>query len=416
MTRRTWSRTRLKYAVECNREALKEDTPDDFEFTYIDIGSVSQGSISIPDSMTTFAEAPSRARRIADAGDCVISTVRTYLRAIALVPENDDLLVFSTGFAVLHPLANVDSTFLSWYLQGHDFVDRVEANSTGVSYPAISAAKIMSFDLDLPSLDEQQAIANFLDRETAQMDRLVQAQRQFIELLKERRASLIDKLVWSGFGDFQHAVLESDFAFPRVPSHWRKMRNKDLLSESQDLSEDGQEDLLTVSHLTGITLRSDKVVNMFEAETLEGYRIVRSGDLVINTMWAWMGALGISRLNGLVSPAYGVYRFHDSAEVDSRYFDYLYCSRPYVAEMTRHSRGIWESRLRLYPELFLRLAVAVPPMDEQREIANALDQQTAKIDELISEAERLVDLVLERRSALISGAVNGEVEIELSIA
>lgn len=150
---------------------------------------------------------------------------------------------------------------------------------------------------------------------------------------------------------------------------------------------------------------------MIESESLEGYRLVTPGDLVINTMWAWMGAFGMSPLSGVVSPAYGVYRPRDGAEIDPTYFDYLYRSRPYVMEMTRHSRGIWESRLRLYPETFLRLPIVVPPLDEQRAIGESLDEQVAKMDRLIAEAERLIELAKERRSALITAAVTGQIDV-----
>src|SRR5690606_3497244 len=135
------------------------------------------------------------------------------------------------------------------------------------------------------------------------------------------------------------------------PARWSWMRNKALLYEAQGLSVDGSEELLSVSHLTGVGPRSEKNVTMTSAESLEGYRLVESGDLVINTMWAWMGALGVAKQSGIVSPAYGVYRPRPRALFEPRFFDYLYRSPEYVMEMTRLSRGIWSSRLRIYPEV-----------------------------------------------------------------
>ncbi|MFF0243540.1 restriction endonuclease subunit S [Streptosporangium sandarakinum] len=187
-----------------------------------------------------------------------------------------------------------------------------------------------------------------------------------------------------------------------IPRHWCWMRNKELLFEAQTLSKDGSEELLSVSHLTGVGPRSEKNVTMTEAESLEGYRVVEQGDLVINTMWAWMGALGVARHAGIVSPAYGVYRPRPSAPFGLRFFDYLYRSTEYVMEMTRVSRGIWSSRLRLYPEVFLRMAVPVPPLEEQRAIADYLDRETARIDTLIEEQQRLIEMLRERRSAMIT--------------
>ncbi|CDR06974.1 restriction endonuclease subunit S [Streptomyces iranensis] len=160
-----------------------------------------------------------------------------------------------------------------------------------------------------------------------------------------------------------------------------------------------------MSHLTGITPRSEKNVTMTAAESLDGYRLVDAGDLVINTMWAWMGALGVSKQVGIVSPAYGVYRPRPNAAFYPGFYDYLYRSTPYVMEMTRLSRGIWSSRLRIYPDVFLSMAIPVPPLEEQRAIADYLDRETARIDTLIEEQQRLIEMLRERRGAMISNAV-----------
>ncbi|ORT97394.1 hypothetical protein UK99_05600 [Frankia casuarinae] len=195
----------------------------------------------------------------------------------------------------------------------------------------------------------------------------------------------------------------------RIPPRWRWSRNKELLTESLALSVDGDEELLSVSHLTGITPRSEKTVTMTAAENLEGYRIVEPGDLVINTMWAWMGALGIAKQAGIVSPAYGVYSPRPAAPCEPRFYDYVYRSEPYVMEMTRLSRGIWSSRLRLYPDVFLSMAVPVPPLNEQRAIADYLDRETARIDTLIEEQQRLIEMLRERRRAVALHAIDQQI-------
>lgn len=190
----------------------------------------------------------------------------------------------------------------------------------------------------------------------------------------------------------------------KVPTHWRWTRNKELLVESQAVTVDGSEELLSVSHLTGVTPKSEKNVTMTAAENLDGYRLAKSGDLVINTMWAWMGALGVAKQPGIVSPAYGVYSARTEAPFNPAFYDYLYRSTPYVMEMTRNSRGIWSSRLRLYPDVFLGMAIPVPSPEEQRAIADYLDRETARIDTLIEEQQRLIEMLRERRSVVITQA------------
>jgi type I restriction enzyme, S subunit len=168
-----------------------------------------------------------------------------------------------------------------------------------------------------------------------------------------------------------------------VPAHWVITRNKDIFEERGSLSVSGDETLLTVSHITGVTRRSEKNVNMFMAETMEGYKHCKEGDLIINTMWAWMGALGTANEAGICSPAYGVYKPKKYIPYNRKYFDYLYRTPNAITEMTRNSKGIVSSRLRLYPKDFFQIQTALPVEIEQAVIANYLDTKTAQIDRKI---------------------------------
>jgi len=116
---------------------------------------------------------------------------------------------------------------------------------------------------------------------------------------------------------------------------------------------------------------------------MEGYKHCRKGDLVINTMWAWMGALGTANEDGICSPAYGVYAPKRYMPYNPRYFDYLYRTPNAVSEMTRNSKGIVSSRLRLYPKDFFQILTALPPYHEQIAIAAYLDTKTTQIDRKI---------------------------------
>ena len=194
----------------------------------------------------------------------------------------------------------------------------------------------------------------------------------------------------------------------RMPAHWKVERARWLFRERDERSEDGTEELLTVSHITGVTPRSDKDVNMFEAKTLAGYKICRPGDLVINTLWAWMGAMGVSSTHGVVSPAYNVYH---TTRLEPAYVDAL-CRIPVFAqEVIRHSKGVWSSRLRLYPDGFFDIALPVPPLSEQRRIVAALAAEREKLDALHAAALHAMELLKERRAALIAAAVAGQLQV-----
>jgi type I restriction enzyme, S subunit len=133
----------------------------------------------------------------------------------------------------------------------------------------------------------------------------------------------------------------------KIPSHWEEKRAKWYFDKVDERSETGDEELLSVSHITGVTPRSEKNVTMFQAESYVGHKLCKVGDLVINTMWAWMAALGVSQYDGIVSTAYGVYRPKSKDIFDSRYLDYLLRTKGYAGEYLCRSKGIWTSRLLL---------------------------------------------------------------------
>ncbi|MGN2393260.1 restriction endonuclease subunit S, partial [Pelomicrobium sp. G1] len=162
-----WEVNWLKYLAATNPESLPEDTDPEFEMSYVDIGGVDSLGRVIERESLTFATAPSRARRLVRHGDVIVSTVRTYLRAIAPIHDPEPGLVVSTGFAVVRPRDELTTEFAAYALRAPYFVDRVVANSTGVSFPAINERTMATFDLAVPPEPEQRAIAAFLDRETA---------------------------------------------------------------------------------------------------------------------------------------------------------------------------------------------------------------------------------------------------------
>lgn len=192
---------------------------------------------------------------------------------------------------------------------------------------------------------------------------------------------------------------------PRVPEHWNEQRAKTFFREVDERSKTGQEELLSVSHLTGVTPRSQKNVTMFKAASYVGSKLCQPGDIVINTLWAWMAALGASKHVGIVSPAYGVYRPHHADSFSPTYLDYLLRTRAYVAEYIGRSTGIRSSRLRLYPNQFLDIALLQPPRPEQDQIVAYLRAQDAHIARLIKAKRDLIGLLTEQKLRIIDHAV-----------
>ena len=405
-----WEVKRLKYLATFNDDVLAESTDPDFEMAYVDISSVDGVHGIMHTEPLTFDKAPSRARRLVKHGDVIISTVRTYLRAVAPIVRPQPNLVVSTGFAVIRPIELVNS-FAAYVLTAPYFVDRVVADSVGANYPAINASDLACLDIAFPPLPEQRAIAAFLDRETGKIDALVAKKERLIELLQEKRTALISRAVTKGL-DPNVPMKDSGVEWlGEIPAHWEVKDNRWLFRESDLRSLHGEEELLTVSHITGVTRRSEKPnVTMIEAESYDGYKVCRVGDLAINTMWTWMGALGVAFSDGIVSPSYNVYRM-DRDKILPRYYDYLCRSPMHVTEIARHSKGVWTSRLRLYPEAFWNIKTVLPPLSEQQVISDHLDSETAKVDALIDKVCEAVERLKELRAALISAAVTGRIDV-----
>ncbi len=184
-----WGVNRLKFCASYNDEVLKENENADKTIRYVEIGSVSLENGVETIEEFEFANAPSRARRITKKGDIIISTVRTYLKAIAYIKE--DNLIVSTGFCVVRPNGKIANKYMEYFCKCNLFTDNVSACSYGISYPAINAPVLMAFSLPEPSIDEQYKIAEYLDKKCADIDKLIVLKQQKIYKLNEYKKSLI---------------------------------------------------------------------------------------------------------------------------------------------------------------------------------------------------------------------------------
>jgi type I restriction enzyme S subunit len=391
----------LKYVVDCNSRVLSEATPEDYEFTYVDIGNVTQGSVALDLSTVLFSEAPSRARRVAEPGDTVVSTVRTYLRAVATVPDSEQELVFSTGFAVLHPRDEVDPRFLSWYLQGDEFVSRVEATSTGVSYPAITATELINLDLQLPPLAEQKAIATYLDHETAQIDTLITEQQRLIDLQRERRQATVD----AAFEGVGRGTVQLRRAVEFLTSGSRGWG--DYYSEAGDR-------FVRIGNLPRTTLKLGGEIQhvTLPEEVTEGARTrLQVGDLLFS-ITAYLGSVAVvdeGWADAYVSQHVALCRLN-STMFDPRFVGYCMLTTDGQDQLKEGAAG--GTKVQLALDDIRELRVPVVDADSQRRTVAHLDEQTTKIDALIAETELFIELARERRSALVTAAVTGQIDLQ----
>lgn len=190
-----WEVKKLKFVLNVNENVISEKTDKEFIIKYIDIGNVSYGGLIKPPEEIMFGEAPSRARRITKRGDTILSTVRTYLKAISYIEDDFNNLISSTGFAVITPTNKFAPKYVFYLLSCHLNIEFISYLSKGVSYPAIDSFDLSNIKIALPPISEQNEILDYLENETDKIYKAITTIEKEIELIKEYRTALISEAV-----------------------------------------------------------------------------------------------------------------------------------------------------------------------------------------------------------------------------
>ena len=409
-----WNVKRLKYVVSINDDVLSEDTDDDYEFAYVDIGSVDNEHGITSKETVVFENAPSRARRVVRRGDTIVSTVRTYLRAIAPITEKDDRTIVSTGFAVVRP-RRIDARYLSYYIRSQFFVENVVSKSVGVSYPAINALEIGNISSLLPPLPEQKAIAAFLDRETERIDGLIGKREKLIALLQEKRGALISHAVTKGLNPSAKMKPSGIDWLGDIPAHWNiwKVGHGYLEtgsgttppSDSDDWY-DGAINWVTTSELREKPIfESSKKISESALKTFSALKLFPKGTLLIAMYGATIGRLGTLETEATTNQA--CCALVKSNVFRNQFVFYWFQSFKNIVVLLASGGGqpnISQDKIR-------SLEVAIPSFGEQDEITSYLDVETKKIDGLMEREQQIIERMKEYRSALISAAVTGKIDV-----
>jgi type I restriction enzyme, S subunit len=286
----------------------------------------------------------------------------------------------------------------------------------GFTVVHIYTSALKNLVVGIPPVTEQRAIVRFLNHADVRIRRYIGAKQKLIKLLEEQKQAIIYRAVTRGLDPKVRTKPSGVDSVGQIPEHWEVKRGKYFFSEVDERSVSGSEELMSVSHKTGVTARSEKNITMFMAESYVGHKVCRPGDVAVNTMWAWMAAVGVSPKIGIVSPSYGVYRPRKVDDFRPVYLDSLLRTEAYRSEYVRGSRGITTSRLRLYPDDFLRILFIRPPLDEQDQILSWVQRETAESQRAINSANREIALLREWRSRLIADAVTGKLDVREAAA
>ena len=420
-----WDVRPLKRIAALNPEALPEDTDPEWTFPYVDIGNVTFGAGITGTELVRFADAPSRARRRVRNGDTIVSTVRTYLRAIAPVWNQPDDLIVSTGFAVIRARPPMDAGYLSWALRSNVFVESVVADSVGVSYPAIAPSVLGSLPVPVPPPTEQRAIADFLDRETAKIDALIAPQERLIALLDEKRQATITHAVTKGL-DPNAPMKESGVEWlGKVPAQWPAVMLRFLLNyieqgwspEAEDRrAEPGEWAVLKSGCVNGGIFRQDEhkalPSDLLPIEELE----VRPGDVIMSRASGSRALIGsvsyVEKCSAKLMLSDKLFRLRPRLNMISpRYLAIVLGAQPCRAQIEQSISGAEGLANNLTQATIKRLLIFLPSLVEQEIIMHHLDRVTAELDQLRFHGMKIIERLRERRTALITAAVTGQIDV-----
>ena len=406
-----WGVAPLKTAASHNDDTIDEKTDPDTEILYVDISGVDAlDGIKTKEPML-FGAAPSRARRRVKHGDTIVSTVRTYLRAIAQVRNPEENLIVSTGFAVVRPRALLSPDYVGYVLSAGYFIEQVIARSSGVSYPAINASDLVRIPVALPPLVEQTAIAEFLDRETGKIDGLVAQQRRLMELLKEKRQAVISHAATKGLNP--HAPMKPSGIewLGDVPAGWEVKRSDSFLTYSRDQLDPKDFQGLQVFHYS-IPVVQETGTGQIEdgAEIASGKQIVKKKVVLVSKLNPRKGTICIAEPQQALTLCSTEFVALEPNGCDIRYLSYLVRTEGFRQGLESKVTSVTNSHQRANPVDIYRFWNAWPVLPDQTAIAEFLDSELAKFDTLTAEAQRAIDLLQERCTALISAAVTGQID------
>ena len=342
-------------------------------------------------------------------GDLVYNMMRMWQGDAVIAPVSG---LVSPAYVVCRALPGIDSGYFSRLFKTDGYLVEIDSASKGIGKDRnrLYWDQFKPICSPLPPASEQAAIARFLAWATNRLDRAIGAKRRIIALLQEQKQAIIHRAVTRGLDP---SVPLKDSGIPwlgEIPEHWEIVRNMALFAHRVEQGVSGLS-VLQVRLRSGISReRLDQFgrPKRFIADTTKYKRVYR-GDIAYNTMRMWQGAVGVSPIDGLVSPAYVVLDAREDTHPD--FYDLVFHTDAYKRQVNRQSTGIASDRNRLYWDIFKQMENIVMPRSEQRSITDFVH---AEIRGLVATNSRLqgeIQLLREYRTRLIAYVVTGKLDV-----
>lgn len=402
-----WKTIPLKHLVNANKETLSEDTPDDFEFLYVDIGSVAYGKGIEYFQKMLFKDAPSRARRVVHEKDVILSTVRTYLKSTAVIPLSNTQIIVSTGFLTLTATNGIIPEFLKYSVQLDSFVSEVESRSVGINYPVINASEAINISIILPPIEKQLYISECLDKKCNQIDFLISDIHKQIEILEKYEKSVITKAVTKGLNP-NVEMKDSGISYVgNIPATWKIHPLYYYFGERKNKNNLGKEEnLLSLSY--GKIIRKDITLNGgLLPESFTTYNIVEKDDIIIRPTDLQNDKrslrTGLVKEHGIITSAYITLK--RIKQINVEYVHYLLHAFDVMKVFYNMGNGV---RQGLNYSEFSRLQIFEPSIMEQDEIVSYLNKKCAEIDFVLKDKQEQLKKLAEYKKSLIFEYVTGK--------
>lgn len=395
-----WKLNKIKYLTTIRSESAIYNPEED---KYIGLENVNGYSDNVVETDTEYDHSM---QSICKKDDILFSKLRPYLAKVFIAKHNS----FCTGEFIVFSSFNGDRRYLFYSILNPKFIENINSSTYGAKMPRANPQYIFDQQICLPPLDEQQRIAEFLDRECGKIDGLkadIQAQ---IDTLEQYKRSVITEAVTHGLNPSAPMKDSGAGWMPLIPLHWKADKLKFHLRQ-RGIKNQIDKQVLSLYREYGIVPKDSRDDNHnVTSEDVSDYRYVRVGDFVVNKMKAWQGSVAVSNYEGIVSPAYFVYEFSDDL-INKRYFHYLMRNKTYATEFRRLSGGIREGQWDLPSEALNNTIILLPPLDEQQEIADYLDNKCAEIEQIIADKKTQLETLDGYKKSLIYEYVTGKKEV-----